>query len=34
MAWNLKGTRSSITAFGIDYEGRSAYSTSQFSWVA
>ena len=27
-------TRSKIDAFGIAYEGRSAFSTSQFSWAA
>jgi hypothetical protein len=26
-------TRSKIDAFGISYEGRSAFSTSQFSWA-
>jgi hypothetical protein len=27
-------TRSKIDAFGISYEGRAAFSTSQFSWAA
>ena len=27
-------TRSKIDAFGIQYEGRAAFSTSQFSWAA
>jgi hypothetical protein len=27
-------TRSSINAFGIEYEGKSAFSTSNFSWAA
>ena len=27
-------TRSKIDAFGIQYEGNSAFSTSQFSWAA
>jgi len=27
-------TRSNINAFGIQYEGRSAFSVSQFSWAA
>ena len=27
-------TRSKIDAFGIDYEGRAAFSTSRFSWAA
>jgi hypothetical protein len=29
-----KATRSSINAFGIEYEGRSGFSTSSFSWAA
>jgi len=29
-----KATRSSINAFGIEYEGKSAFSTSSFSWAA
>jgi hypothetical protein len=29
-----RATRSSIDAFGISYEGRSAFSTSSFSWAA
>jgi hypothetical protein len=29
-----KATRSSINAFGIEYEGRSGFSTSNFSWAA
>jgi hypothetical protein len=29
-----KATRSSINAFGIAYEGKSAFSSSQFSWAA
>ncbi|MDP9293469.1 MAG: DUF1326 domain-containing protein [Actinomycetota bacterium] len=29
-----KATRSSISAFGIDYEGRSGFSTSHFAWSA
>ena len=29
-----KATRSSIDAFGIAYEGKSAFSRSQFSWAA
>jgi hypothetical protein len=29
-----KATRSRIDAFGISYEGRSAFSKSQFSWAA
>jgi hypothetical protein len=29
-----KATRSSINAFGIEYEGRAAFSNSDFSWAA
>jgi hypothetical protein len=29
-----RATRSSIDAFGIRYEGKAAFSTSQFSWAA
>ena len=29
-----RATRSSINAFGIEYEGRSGFSTSSFSWAA
>ena len=29
-----KATRSQINAFGIEYEGRSAFSRSNFSWAA
>ena len=29
-----KATRSRINAFGIEYEGKSGFSTSQFSWAA
>jgi hypothetical protein len=29
-----KATRSSINAFGIEYEGRAAFSNSNFSWAA
>jgi len=29
-----KATRSRINAFGIEYEGKSAFSLSQFSWAA
>ena len=29
-----KATRSSINAFGIDYEGKAGFSTSSFSWAA
>jgi len=29
-----RATRSNISAFGIEYEGRSAFSTSSFSWAA
>jgi hypothetical protein len=29
-----KATRSRINAFGIEYEGKSGYSTSRFSWAA
>jgi hypothetical protein len=29
-----RAIRSSIDAFGISYEGRSAFSTSQFAWAA
>jgi hypothetical protein len=29
-----KATRSSINAFGIEYEGKSAFSLSRFSWAA
>jgi hypothetical protein len=29
-----KATRSRINAFGIEYEGRSAFSNSRFSWAA
>jgi hypothetical protein len=29
-----KATRSSINAFGIEYEGKAGFSTSQFSWAA
>jgi hypothetical protein len=27
-------TRSKINAFGIEYEGKVAFSTAQFSWAA
>jgi hypothetical protein len=29
-----RATRSSISAFGIEYEGRSGFSASRFSWAA
>jgi hypothetical protein len=29
-----RATRSSINAFGIQYEGRSGFSTSEFAWAA
>jgi hypothetical protein len=29
-----KATRSSINAFGIEYEGKAAFSTSHFAWAA
>jgi hypothetical protein len=29
-----RATRSKINAFGIEYEGKSAFSSSQFSWAA
>jgi hypothetical protein len=29
-----KATRSSISAFGIEYEGKSGFSSSHFSWAA
>src|SRR5581483_711267 len=29
-----RATRSEIDAFGIRYEGKAAFSTSQFSWAA
>ena len=29
-----QATRSSINAFGIEYEGKSAFSTSHFAWAA
>ncbi len=29
-----KATRSSINAFGIEYEGKAGFSSSQFSWAA
>ncbi|HEY3182891.1 MAG TPA: DUF1326 domain-containing protein [Gaiellaceae bacterium] len=29
-----KATRSSISAFGIEYEGKAAFSLSRFSWAA
>jgi hypothetical protein len=29
-----RATRSNINAFGIEYEGKSAFSTSKFSWAA
>jgi hypothetical protein len=29
-----KATRSKINAFGIEYEGKSGFSSSQFSWAA
>jgi hypothetical protein len=29
-----RATRSRINAFGIEYEGKSAFSSSQFSWAA
>jgi hypothetical protein len=29
-----KATRSRINAFGIEYEGKSAFSSSGFSWAA
>ncbi len=29
-----KATRSRISAFGIEYEGKSGFSSSQFSWAA
>jgi hypothetical protein len=29
-----KATRSRINAFGIEYEGKSAFSSAQFSWAA
>jgi len=29
-----RATRSSISAFGIEYEGRSGFSTANFAWAA
>jgi hypothetical protein len=29
-----RATRSAINAFGIEYEGKSAFSTSRFAWAA
>jgi hypothetical protein len=29
-----RATRSSINAFGIDYDARAGFSTSRFSWAA
>ena len=29
-----RATRSRINAFGIEYEGRSAFSNPRFSWAA
>jgi hypothetical protein len=29
-----QATRSKIDAFGIQYEGKAAFSTSRFSWAA
>ncbi len=29
-----KATRSSISAFGVEYEGRAAFSSSKFAWAA
>src|SRR6476469_377810 len=29
-----KATRSSISAFGVEYEGKAAFSTSRFAWAA
>jgi hypothetical protein len=29
-----RATRSSINAFGIQYEGKSGFSTSEFAWAA
>jgi hypothetical protein len=29
-----RATRSQISAFGVEYEGKSAFSSSQFSWAA
>ena len=29
-----RATRSKINGFGIEYEGKSGFSTSQFSWSA
>jgi len=29
-----EATRSKINAFGIEYEGKSSLSTSEFSWAA
>jgi hypothetical protein len=29
-----KATRSHVNAFGIEYEGKSAFSTSKFAWAA
>jgi hypothetical protein len=29
-----RATRSKINAFGIQYEGKAGFSTSQFSWAA
>ncbi len=29
-----KATRSSISAFGVEYEGKAAFSTSKFAWAA
>jgi hypothetical protein len=29
-----KATRSNISAFGVEYEGKAAFSTSKFSWAA
>ena len=29
-----KATRSNISAFGVEYEGKAAFSTSKFAWAA
>jgi hypothetical protein len=29
-----RATRSNIDAFGIEFEGKSGFSTSRFSWAA
>jgi hypothetical protein len=34
MAHGAEATRSKINAFGIEYEGKTGLSTSEFSWAA